>query len=180
VIRAELELAIATVVEIIGQDHVLVVGSQSILGSYDESQLPTRATASHEVDIAPLRDDERESLATRIDAAAGEWSPFDDQHGFYIQGVSVRTAFLPDGWAERLIEVRPASRPDAVGLCLEPHDLCAAKLARNVEKDREFVGALVREGLVASTVIAERLRGIRDERFSERARSIALELVAHL
>jgi hypothetical protein len=37
--RAELELAIATVVEIIGQDHVLVVGSQSILGSYDESQL---------------------------------------------------------------------------------------------------------------------------------------------
>ncbi|MEO8094878.1 MAG: hypothetical protein ABI632_08095, partial [Pseudolysinimonas sp.] len=50
---------------------------------------------SHEVDIAPLDDDARESLATRLDAFAGKWSEFDERNGFYIQGVSVRTAFLP-------------------------------------------------------------------------------------
>ena len=176
--RAELELAIVTAARIVGQDHVLVIGSQSILGTYDETRLPARATASHEVDIAPLRDDDAESLATRLDVVAGEWSEFDEQHGFYIQGASVRTAYLPEGWADRVVEVRPESGTAAVGLCLEVGDLCAAKLARNAEKGREFVEALVAAGLVEPRVIAERLRAISDERFSEGARSVALALVS--
>jgi hypothetical protein len=175
--RAELEIAIATAAEVIGQSHVLVIGSQAVLGTYDESELPERATSSHEVDIAPLHDDAQESLATRLDAFAGEWSDFDARRGYYIQGVSVRTAYLPRGWESRVVEVRPA-RSDAVGLCLEVHDLCAAKLARNAEKDREFVGALVDARLVDADTIAERLRDIADERFSEAARTIALSLVA--
>lgn len=91
--RAELELAIVTAAQIIQQNEALVIGSQAILGSFDETVLPSAATMSQEVDIAPLRDDERESLATKIDAGAGEMSPFDVEHGFYVQGVSVSTVF---------------------------------------------------------------------------------------
>jgi hypothetical protein len=33
---------------------VIVVGSQAILGTYDESELPAAATMSIEVDILPI------------------------------------------------------------------------------------------------------------------------------
>lgn len=86
--RTDLELAIYTASQIIRQDSVLVIGSQFILGSYSETQLPIRATMSQEVDIAPLTDDDKETLATRIDVLAGEWSDFDHTHGS-ISKVSV-------------------------------------------------------------------------------------------
>ena len=175
--RAELELAIAAATRIVAQDRVLIIGSQAILGSFDEHQLPGRAIESREVDIASLDDDQAESLATRLDALAGEWSEFDQKHGFYIQGVSVRAAYLPDGWMDRLVEVVPPTRPESTGLCLDPHDLCAAKLARNDEKDREFVGALVSAGLVDPGLIAERVELITDRRFLSSQRRIVRELV---
>ena len=178
--RTELELAIVTATHIIAQPRVLVIGSQAILGSFDETELPARATASQEIDMAPLQDDVAESLATRIDVLAGEWSDFDAEHGFYIQGVSVRTAFLPHGWEERLIEVRPTLNPEVLGLCLEPHDLCAAKMGRNDSKDREFVVALVRAGLVSPQRVSERLREIADPRFSPQAKDISLQFVSSL
>jgi hypothetical protein len=49
---------------------ILVIGSQSLLASYDEDELPLTATASMEVDA---------------------------------QGVSVRTAVLPNGWRDRVV-----------------------------------------------------------------------------
>lgn len=178
--RRELELAIETAAHIVQQDSVLIIGSQAILGSFSETDLPERATASQEVDIAPLDDDERESLATRIDVFAGEWSDFDAEHGFYIQGVSVRTAYLPEGWAGRLVEVTVRSSPEYRGLCLEAHDLCAAKMARNDTKDREFVAALISTGLVHKHVVHERIEAIRDERFGSQQRQMSLDALRGL
>ena len=80
--RSELAIAIRTATEIICQDEVLVIGSQSILGSFDESELPAIATFSVEVDIAPLHDDSEETAATLLDGQAGEWSDFHEAHGF--------------------------------------------------------------------------------------------------
>src|SRR5665213_3191814 len=103
--REQLEVAVIAATEIIRQREVLIIGSQAILGSYPEDQLPERATMSNEVDIALLGDDASETLADLIDGQLGEWSDFDRDHGFYVQGVSVRTAYLPDGWQERLVRV---------------------------------------------------------------------------
>jgi hypothetical protein len=176
--RTELERAIVVASNLIGHSEVLIIGSQAILGSFSESELPARATFSQEVDIAPLADDVAETLATRLDAGAGEWSPFERAHGFYIQGVSVRTAFLPSGWAERLVRVVPQHEPEVAGLCLEPHDLCAAKLARGDAKDHEYVAALIRARLVGAHEIAERVRSIDDDRLSLARRDIALGFLA--
>jgi hypothetical protein len=44
--RDQLEHAIRTACQIIGKPEVIVVGSQSILGTFREDQLPTDATAS--------------------------------------------------------------------------------------------------------------------------------------
>lgn len=44
--RDQLEHAIRTACQIIGTPEVIVVGSQSILGTYREEQLPSAATMS--------------------------------------------------------------------------------------------------------------------------------------
>lgn len=146
--RDELEDAIRQATRVTAQREVLVIGSQAILGSYDETQLPARATLSEEVDIAPISDDEDYSLATVIDANLGEWSQFHVDHGFYVQGVNIATAVLPNGWEARTVQVAPDGPGGAIARCLDPHDLCAAKLVRGEEKDIEFVDALVEAGII--------------------------------
>jgi hypothetical protein len=53
-----------------------LVGSQAISGSFAEMTCQPQATQSIEVDMAPMNDDDAESLATRLDGALGEWSAF--------------------------------------------------------------------------------------------------------
>jgi len=151
--RSQFFKAVSSAARAAGTSEVLVIGSQAILGTYDENELPARATLSRELDVAALHD-ELGVIANRIDVELGEWSPFDQENGFYVQGVEVKTAILPDGWRDRLIRVHiPGSR--SVALCLDRHDLCAAKLVRGDPKDLDFVGALVDEGLIdVATLVA--------------------------
>jgi hypothetical protein len=53
--RAALEHLIRAAGDALGEDTVVVIGSQAILASYDESSLPSEATRSIDVDILPLR-----------------------------------------------------------------------------------------------------------------------------
>ncbi len=75
--RDQLEHAIRTACQIIGKPEVIIVGSQSILGTFREDQLPADATMSVEIDILPIADDnaETERLADLIEGVAGELSP---------------------------------------------------------------------------------------------------------
>ncbi|MHA6695769.1 DUF6036 family nucleotidyltransferase [Homoserinimonas sp. A520] len=146
--RKELDEAIRHATRVTQQRDVLIIGSQAILGSYNEGELPERATLSEEVDIAPITDDEDYTLATIIDAELGEWSQFHQDHGFYVQGVNVMTSVLPNGWETRTVLVAPDGPGGALARCLDPHDLCAAKLVRGEAKDLEFVDALVEAGLI--------------------------------
>jgi hypothetical protein len=101
--RDQLEHAIRTACQIIQRPEVIVVGSQAILGTYDELQLPAAATRSIKVYILPIADsnDETARLADLIEGVAGELSPFEELHGFSIDGVDPKTAVLPDGWRDR-------------------------------------------------------------------------------
>jgi hypothetical protein len=55
--REQLEHAIRTACQVIGGTDVIVVGSQAILGTFREDELPVEATMSIEVDILPIADD---------------------------------------------------------------------------------------------------------------------------
>lgn len=107
--REQLEHAIRTACQIIGHPEVVVVGSQAILGTYDESRLPAAATMATEVDILPIADSNEATtrLADRIEGIAGELSPFEELHGFSIDGVDLarstsrRLAQSPGQGAER-------------------------------------------------------------------------------
>jgi hypothetical protein len=50
--REQLEHAIRTACQIIEHPEVIVVGSQAILGAYDESQLPAAATTNQRTRLA--------------------------------------------------------------------------------------------------------------------------------
>jgi hypothetical protein len=179
--RDQLEHAIRTACQIIHQSEVIVVGSQAILGTYDESQLPAAATMSIEVDILPIAhtNDETARLADLIEGVAGEFSPFEELHGFSIDGVDLDTAVLPDGWRSRLVKVQnvntaaPAGEPRFTGWCLDKEDLCVAKLIALREKDRNFVAALLDAGLVNPDLIAMRLSTISGEHPAASERALA-------
>nr|WP_155853179.1 DUF6036 family nucleotidyltransferase [Arthrobacter sp. H14] len=132
------------------------------------------ATFSDEVDVSPMADDDAETLATALDSAIGEWSNFHHTHGFYVQGVGRRTATLPSGWEDRLVGVRNENTNNSTGLCLDPHDLCAAKLIAGREKDYAFVAALLHVALIDGDTLQERI-GLIDplEPMRERALSWA-------
>jgi hypothetical protein len=52
--RDQLEHAIRAACQIIDRPEVIVIGSQAILGTFREDELPVRATMSGEVDILPI------------------------------------------------------------------------------------------------------------------------------
>lgn len=169
--RDQLEHAIRAACQIIenetgaAAEAVIIVGSQSILGSFTEDELPPEATVSKEIDILPLAasDAETDRLADLLEGTAGEGMRFHDLHGFYIDGVSLRTSILPRGWRDRLVKVQnentagPGGDPQYIGWCLDPADACIAKLCAFRDKDRSYVAALLDAGKVNVGIIVERL-----------------------
>ena len=154
--REQLAHVLRAVSQIAGDPDVLVIGSQSILGSYPEDALPPEATGSMEVDTAFLSDP-GETKSDLVDAMIGELSNFHNEFGYYPQGVSVNTGVFPAGWRDRLVAYETASTAPGRGLCLEPHDCVLGKLVRFEEKDRDFAAALVKEGLIGLAILDDRL-----------------------
>lgn len=178
--RDQLEHAIRAACQIIAQDAVIIVGSQAILASYGEDELPPAATMSMEIDVLPIAETAEETgkLADQIEGVAGEWSTFESTHGFSIDGVDLGTSILPQGWRERLVRVQnantadPEGRTQFTGWCLDKEDLCVAKLCARREKDLAFVRALVDGGLVDPQVMASRLPTVSAQHQDAAARAL--------
>jgi hypothetical protein len=153
--RRQLEHLLVVASRIAKRDDVVVIGSQAILGSYAETELPTDVTMSREADLA-FWDDESQELSDRVDGAIGEMSEFDAMHGYYAQGVSLSTAVLPHGWRDRLVRY-DVHGGGVTGWCLEPHDLALSKLAAHREKDKLFVGALIESGIIDVAILDARV-----------------------
>ena len=155
--RTQFEHAVRAAGAILGVDEVLVIGSQAIHGSVEE-QVP-EAERSIEVDISAVQDDDG-SNADLIDGSIGELSMFQEEFGYYAQGVTPDTAVLPSGWRRRLVSYESPATSGVRALCLEIHDLWLSKALANREKDREFCRALIRRGLVDRDILKRRLKSV--------------------
>jgi hypothetical protein len=163
--REQLEHAIRAACEV-AQDTVLwVFGSQAILGTFPEA--PAALRTSIEVDVQPVN---RPEAVDAIDGVLGELSMFHQTHGFYVHGVSIESAKLPEGWQDRTVPVQdPIATRGKTGLCVELHDLAASKLAAYREKDRDFVRLLLLEGMIDAGILADRLQRLQvEDRLRER------------
>lgn len=155
--------------------RILVIGSQSILGTWSEEYLPDATTSSVEMDVAfmPVSVDEcafdvpAQEFADWVESNIGEETHFHDSFMVYAQGVAADTAILPSGWQRRLIEIQvPELKTRTKIYCLDPYDLCAAKLTRLEEKDRLYVGSLIEAGDIDANALRERVAMIHDSRFT--------------
>jgi hypothetical protein len=136
-------------------NNIIVIGSQAILGTYSEDELPPEACLSIEVDIAFL-DDPNELKATKVDGAIGEDSRFHETYGIYGQGVGLAVAKLPRGWRERCVAVTLQAAHPSTAVCLEVHDIVVSKLFAGREKDYDYARALIRAGTVSCATLRER------------------------
>jgi hypothetical protein len=151
--RAQLEHIIRAAGANADTDQIVVVGSQSILGSHPDIDDPT-LVRSMEADVFPLDAPENAIL---IDGAIGERSVFHETFGYYAHGVAQETATLPEGWRDRLVPVRNENTRFITGWCLDPHDLAVSKLAAGREKDMEFLAAMRDHGLLDLATLSGRL-----------------------
>ena len=162
--RAAFDHAIRAAGAVLGEDEILVIGSQALHGSID-SDLPEEAERSVGADIAAF-DDPDYRKADLIDGSIGEASMFHESFGYYAQGVSQETAILPAGWRDRLVRYETPATNGVVAWCLEVHDLWISKAIAMRPKDIEFCSALFALGHVGAPTLRDRLRrvaGITDE-----------------
>ncbi|MCK5117195.1 MAG: hypothetical protein KAR44_11385 [Candidatus Aegiribacteria sp.] len=84
---------------------------------------------------------------------------FHQTHGFYVHGVSIETARLPDGWKERVIPLKDEYLTRGMtGFCIGIHDLAGSKIVAFREKDRDFIRILIIEGLIDDALLSDRIR----------------------
>lgn len=156
--REQFEHTVRAAGAILGVNKVLVIGSQAIHASFD-GVIP-EAQRSIETDISALEDDDG-SKADLIDGSIGELSFFQETFGYYAQGVTPKTAILPDGWRKRLVPFLTPATNGVTALCLEPHDLWISKAVAGRPKDIDFCKALMRRNLVNVKTLQARLKKVR-------------------
>ncbi len=150
--RLQLEHLLRVAGSISGQDRVIVIGSQSILGARPDA--PASLLMSMEADL--VFPDKPES-SDIVDGTIGEGSIFHETYGYYAQGVDATTAVLPAGWQSRLHEIDSPDTRGTKGLCLDPADLIASKYAAGREKDFEFIRQAFRYRVISEQLVLQRL-----------------------
>ena len=161
--RSQLEHIIRAAAGNADTNDIVVIGSQAILATYPDWQLPAAATMQADIAVdaelarAQVVVDET-ALADAIDGALGEGSQFHHTYGYFAQGVEAITATLVPRWRDRLVALRcDTPQGPVTGWCLERHDVWVAKAVAGRAKDFEFCGALARASLVERWVCDERI-----------------------
>jgi hypothetical protein len=168
--RDQLEHPIRAACDVSKDTELWIFGSQAILGEYPNA--PESLRASIEVDVQPKN---RPESVDDVDGSLGELSMFHQTHGFYVHGIPIESAKLPDGWEQRTVPVSdPISTRGMTGLCIEAHDLAVSKLAAYREKDKEFVRLLLIEKMIDVKILTERIRSLN---VKEKLREILLQWV---
>ena len=90
--RDELRHLIRAACRVTDEQHVIVMGSQAILGSWKEIAAPDRVTMSNEADIAFFNDPE-EMKADTVMGVLGLDSQFHETFGVYADGITADSRF---------------------------------------------------------------------------------------
>jgi len=171
--RAALEHLVRAAAAACGEREIVIIGSQAVLGQFPEA--PESLLVSLDADVFPRYSPGKSDL---IDGAIGELSMFHETYGYYAHGIDDTTATLPAGWIDRLVRVSNENTAGAIGWCLDVHDLALSKLVAGRDKDLEYVRVLLREKMVESSVLHERLETLPvspDRLAAVRARLLAAE-----
>ena len=147
--REDLRRLFARARDLCGETDYVVFGSLAVLGLAGE--VPPRMAASVDVDAFSKADPGR---IFELAAALGQGSPFEAEHGYYLDPISPRVATLPQAWHERLVRIQLA--PDLAAWFLEANDAAVSKYARMEPRDREWIRPGLRARILSWAIIAAR------------------------
>jgi hypothetical protein len=147
--RGDLALLFARAAALCQETEYVVLGSLSVLGYAGE--VPPRMAASIDVDAYTKTDPAR---VFELNAALGQGSRFETEHGYYLDPISPHVATLPEGWEDRLVRIALDAR--VIAWFLEPNDAAVSKYARGEPRDREWIRPGLRAGIVTYSVVTAR------------------------
>jgi hypothetical protein len=155
-------------------DVLVVVGSQALLVGWPNS--PEDIRRSNEIDAYPANWEMWEAAKNRsanpgdpsaeaseeIAALCGDGSTFQDQWGFYIDGVNGETSPLPTGWQERAVfkEVNNLKGGIVTVVAPCPEDIIVSKALRLADKDKAFIELYHKFRPLDPEVMAERIAAV--------------------
>jgi len=140
---------------ITGETLFVVVGSQAILGQFNNA--PSGLLRSQELDIYPK---DRPDLADLIDGSIGRDSLFHSTFGYYADGVGPETAKLPSDWETRALRVKSDATGNATAICPNVHDLIVSKLIAGRPKDLEWIKLAFESALATPQKVAPLLDNV--------------------
>lgn len=89
-------------------------------------------------------------------AAGRQGSRLHKKYGVYLDHVTI--ASCPENYEERLSEMFPGSFRKLRLLALEAHDVALTKIERNLQRDRDDVKYLARNGHISVDILEDRYR----------------------
>jgi hypothetical protein len=161
--RYEVEHILRASRGVTGQKEFVIIGSQSVLGKHPDA--PRELRQSMELDIYPRNEP---NLSEDIEGSLGRYSHFSETYGYYADGVSPDTAFLPAGWEDRLTPICNENTDGATGWCIDPADLTIAKLYAARPKDLAFIRAMLKHQFIRPTQIERLIATFADELIRQR------------
>ena len=167
--REDLRRLFAAARDLCGETDYVVFGSLAVLGFAGE--VPPRMAASIDVDAFTRGDPGR---VFDLVPALGQGSPFEAEHGYYLDAISPQVATLPTGWPDRLTRIQLET--ELAAWFLEPNDAAVSKYARMEPRDREWIRPGLRAGILSVALLDSRFAqtAFLDAAESDRARK-ALE-----
>ena len=148
----DLKLALAAAADAYKRRRFVVVGSAAILATFPDA--PSFLRLSADIDMFPIRKLDTTDFQLG-DEQVGQASAFEVEHDFYIERLGDWTMLSqPEGWFERCVKYSTEGKIDGEdvmvdGYALQPLDLAYNKLEAGRDKDLNFVGGLISEGLIA-------------------------------
>lgn len=149
--RSQVLIALQEAQRLIGHTDFVVIGSLSILGLDEGDGIPDDMSMSIDIDCYTRADPPR---IYDVQAALGEGSAFQREHGYFVDAVSPKLPTLPHGWEGRMALVEKA------GLrvwFLDPDDAAVSKYARGEPHDVRWIRAGLRSGWVSLPKVRARL-----------------------
>lgn len=134
-----------------GHRDFVVIGSLSILGTDDESNIPLDMSMSNDIDCYTRADPGR---IHDVKTALGEGSKFHVANGYYLDPVSPSLPSLPYGWEARMSSIEQAG----VRIWfLDPDDAAISKYARSQPNDLRWIRAGLLSGHISLPKVRARL-----------------------
>ena len=166
--RNDINRLLTEAMKITRHHDYVIIGSLSVLGAV--AHPPISMTGSIDVDLYPKNDPGR---AFEIANKLGLGSDFEQTYGYYADAVSPMLPTLPEGWELRLFRV--AFDSGAVAWFLEPNDAGISKYVRSEPRDREWIRAGLKVGILSIPTIEYRLRETIMESDERQRSTLAIE-----